>query len=265
MSEQSVEHALLCADAGSGKAIKVLALEVRRLTAALAAEKERVDRAEVVLPSEAFKAGCQKNMDDAKTLNQKLYQANSSLSASLETIITNTVCPSCGVRAKECRCGFIDGHLSHAPTRLAELEDAITLQAKRAEAAEERARGWQYEVGSARSRAIEAEIREKRAVEHSTEDHAAIASLASEVERLKAEKDYDGKEVLAAQVAELVEEFKTAKEIVSELSLTHDGCVMSSGSYSSHTRQCSLSQQLIAKLSRGAVKGVRQADGKEKS
>ena len=48
--------------------------------AALKAENEALKKE---LPSEAFKAGCQKNMDDAKALNQELFRKNSTLSAAL--------------------------------------------------------------------------------------------------------------------------------------------------------------------------------------
>ncbi len=50
---------------------------------ALKAEAE-LERVKKELPSEAFKAGCQKNIDDMKAEHQKLFQANSQLSIRAE-------------------------------------------------------------------------------------------------------------------------------------------------------------------------------------
>ena len=58
--------------------------EMKALMAKLAAQALELEEAKKALPSEAFKAGCQKNVSDAKLLNEKLFQANSRLSIRAE-------------------------------------------------------------------------------------------------------------------------------------------------------------------------------------
>ena len=65
------------------KGMEAAEAEIDRLRASLAAIKAENEALKKELPSEAFKAGCQKNMDDAKALNQELFRKNSTLSAAL--------------------------------------------------------------------------------------------------------------------------------------------------------------------------------------
>lgn len=54
------------------------------LESELTAMRVERDEAKRIGPSEAFMAGCKKNMDEANALNQELFRKNSSLSAALE-------------------------------------------------------------------------------------------------------------------------------------------------------------------------------------